>query len=183
MVSYIRKFYLASHSRNNPQQNSSFVCLMNVALPQVHQHKFLLLRTVRVRASLVCWVLSWNRISSSSHAKFQIILIMLVGRRDTNNAFYLNVFLRIFWKSYWLKRILNKNFAHHSFYANLSILYILYFVHRKQIVEDIETYLAIEIMSLKKQGKWQITGVPNSTKRHPDNSGNNADLRSLKILP
>ena len=183
MVSYIRKFYLASHSRDNPQQNSSFVCLMNVALPQVHQHKFLLLRTVRVRTSLVCWVLSWSRISSSSHAKFQNILIMLVGRRDTNNSLYLNVFLRIFWKSYWLKRILNKNFAHHSFYANLSILYILYFVRRKQILEDIKTYLAIEIMCLKTQGKWQITGVPNLTKRHPDNNGNHAGLWSLKILP
>ena len=96
MVSFLRKFYLASHSRDNPQQNSSFVCFMNVALPQVHQHKFLLLRTVRVRTSLVCWVLSWSRISSSSHAKFQNILIMLVGLRDTNNALYLNVFLRIF---------------------------------------------------------------------------------------
>ena len=165
------------------RKNVRWVLLMNVALPQVHQQKFMLLRTVRVRTSLVCWVLSWSRISSSSHAKFQNILIMLVGRRDTNNSLYLNVFFRIFWKSYWLKRILNKNFAHHSFYANLSILYILYFVCRKQILEDIKTCLAIEIMSLKKHGKWQITGVPNSTKRHPDNSGNHAGLWSLKSLP
>ena len=30
---------------------------------------------------------------------------------------------------------------------------------------------------------WQITRVPNSTKRHADNSGNHADLWSVKVLP
>ena len=78
MVSYFHKFYLAYHSRDNPQQNALFVSLINVALPQVHQQKFMLLRTVRVRTSLVCWVLSWSRISSSSLSRFQNILIMLV---------------------------------------------------------------------------------------------------------
>ena len=34
-VSYFHKFYLVSHSGDNPQQNASFVSLMNVASPQV----------------------------------------------------------------------------------------------------------------------------------------------------
>ena len=34
--------------------------------------------------------------------KFQNILIMLIGRRDTNNAHVVNVFLRIFRKRYWV---------------------------------------------------------------------------------
>ena len=38
---YFRKFYLVSHSRDNPQQNASFVSLMNAASPLVHQQKFL----------------------------------------------------------------------------------------------------------------------------------------------
>ena len=47
--------------------------------------------------------------------KFQNILITLLGSQDTNNALFLDLFLSIFRKTYWVKRIPNKNFGHHFF--------------------------------------------------------------------
>ena len=40
---------------------------------------------------------------------------MLVGRQDANTALFLDVFLRILRKTYWVARISNKNFGHHFF--------------------------------------------------------------------
>ena len=45
--------------------------------------------------------------------KFQNILIMLLGSQDTNNALFLDLFLSNFRKTYWVKRIPNKNFGDH----------------------------------------------------------------------
>ena len=45
---------------------------------------------------------------------------MLVERQDTNIALFLNVFLRILQKTYWVKRLSNKNFGQHFFMPTLA---------------------------------------------------------------
>ena len=98
LVSYFEKFYLTCHSIDNPQQNvATFVSLMNVGSPHVLQQKFELLLYewghhlyVEIHPEVE------SAGPSSIVNKFQNILIMLVGRQDTNDALFLNVFLRIF---------------------------------------------------------------------------------------
>ena len=51
-----------------------------------------------------------------------------------------------------------------------------YFVPQKQILGDLKIYLAIEMRNKQYTNTWQIIEVSNSTKRHADNSGNQADL-------
>ena len=51
----------------------------------------------------------------------QNILIILVGRCDTNNGLLLNVFLRNFQKTYWVKRISNRTFGHRFFMPILAL--------------------------------------------------------------
>ena len=41
---------------------------------------------------------------------------------------------------------------------------------------DLKIYLAIEMSKKQYTNTWQIIEVSNSTKRHADNSGNQADL-------
>ena len=53
---------------------------------------------------------------------FQNILIVLVGHQDTNNELFLHFSGSSEKHIGLIKRIWNKNFGHHFFYANLSIL-------------------------------------------------------------
>ena len=89
-----------------------YLCIVPTACP-------LYTLSVEVWTSFVCWISSWRRISSFS-LRFQNILIMLVGRQDTNISLFLNVFLRILRKTYWVKRISKKNFGHHFFMPTLA---------------------------------------------------------------
>ena len=109
MLGYFHKFYFTIYRRENH--------------PASTIHLFRLLDGCHITScslaeisDVITCLLNFNMKKKQLFLlKFQNILIMLLGSQNTNNALFLDLFLSIFRKTYWVKQIPNKNFGHHFF--------------------------------------------------------------------